>query len=228
MEMKIFSDVFSRFFPPYYSSPPHQNVLAAPKNINIMPKIFYSIFFPFITIRILIINNVFSLRLSSHFIFNSRSRLSSAAVPFITISPENQKVKVGENAALLCAAEGNPAPQLSWTKDENPLKYSKRIHLATDNKTLNIDYVKETDGGLYACVAGNVFGVDEATAQLDVIVDTTNGPPNLIFEPEDLEAIPGTTIELPCGAEGALPIVVSSLFADLTRCSLSRVGFNLT
>lgn len=133
-------------------------------------------------------------------------------VPFITISPENQKVKVGENAVLSCAAEGNPQPVLSWTKDENPLKYSNRIHLATDNKTLNIDFVKDSDSGLYACVAGNVFGVDEATAQLDVI--NSHGPPSLIFEPEDLEAIPGTTIELPCGAEGDAPLIVSFEFTS--------------
>lgn len=145
----------------------------------------------------------------------------SLAVPFITISPENQRAKVGENAVLSCAAEGNPQPVLIWTKDEIQLKYTNRIHLATDNKTLNIDYIKESDSGLYACVAENMLGSDEATAQLDVI--NSHGPPTLVFEPYDLEAIPGTTIELPCGAEGDPPLIVSSCFFLLTVSSGSKL-----
>lgn len=77
------------------------------------------------------------------------------------------------------------------------MKFTSRIYLATDNKTLNIEHIKESDAGLYACIAENILGSDEATAQVDVI--NSHGPPNIIFEPYDLEAIPGTTIELPCG-----------------------------
>lgn len=132
-------------------------------------------------------------------------------------------MKVGENVVLSCAAEGKPDPVIIWTKDEIPLKYTNRIHLATDNKTLNIDYIKDSDSGLYACVAENILGSDEATAQLDVI--NSHGPPSLVFEPYDLEAIPGTTIELPCGAEGDPPLVVSlnSFFIALAVSSESKL-----
>lgn len=108
---------------------------------------------------------------------------------------------------LLCDAESNPEANFFWSKDEHTLKYTNRIYLATDNKTLTIDHIKESDAGLYACIAENILGSDEATAQVDVI--NSYGPPNLIFEPYDLEAIPGTTIELPCGAEGDPPPSVS-------------------
>lgn len=127
-------------------------------------------------------------------------------VPLITISPESQKIKTGTNVALSCDAEGNPEPNIFWSKDDHTLKYSHRVYLATDNKTLNLDHIKESDAGLYVCIAENILGSDEASAQVDVT--NSNGPPNLIFEPEDLEAIPGTTIELPCGAEGDPPPLV--------------------
>jgi hypothetical protein len=116
-------------------------------------------------------------------------------------------VKIGENVILSCNAEGNPEPVLTWTKDEAALKYTNRVRLSSNNRTLNIEFIKESDSGLYACSAENILGADEATAQVDVI--NSHGPPNLIFEPEDLEAIPGTTIELPCGAEGDPPPIVS-------------------
>jgi Immunoglobulin I-set domain len=133
---------------------------------------------------------------------------SLSPVPLITISPEYKKVETGTNVALLCDAEGNPEPSFFWSKDEHTVKFTNRIYLATDNKTLNIDHIKESDAGLYACIAENILGSDEATAQVDVI--NAHGPPNLIFEPFDLEAIPGTTIELPCGAEGNPPPLVNS------------------
>jgi peroxidase len=128
------------------------------------------------------------------------------AVPLITVSPEDKKVDVGTNVVLMCDAEGNPEPFFAWLKDDHTLKYTNRIYLATDNKTLNIDHIKESDAGLYVCSAENILGSDEATARVDVM--NSHGPPTLIYEPYDLEAIPGTTIELPCGAEGDSPPLV--------------------
>lgn len=99
---------------------------------------------------------------------------------------------------------GTPEPIFLWSKDDHVLKYSSRIYLSTDNKTLNIEYIKESDAGLYTCIAENILGSDEASAQVDVV--NSHGPPVLLFEPYDLEAIPGTTIEIPCGAEGGDPL----------------------
>lgn len=105
-----------------------------------------------------------------------------------------------------CDAEGIPEPTIFWLKDDQQLKYTARINLATDNKTLNIDHIKETDAGSYTCVAENILGSYEAHAKVEVI--GLNAPPVLVFEPYDLDAIPGTTIEMPCGAEGDPPPTV--------------------
>jgi peroxidase len=115
------------------------------------------------------------------------------------VDPENKKVKTGTNVVLLCDAEGVPEPVIFWSKNEHPLKYTNRIFLSTDNKTLNIDHIKESDAGVYTCVAENILGADEVSTHVEVL--NSHGPPVLLFEPYDLEAIPGTTIELPCGAE---------------------------
>lgn len=44
------------------------------------------------------------------------------------------------------------------------------------------------------------MGKAEATATITIKKDL--GPPTLIFEPYDIEAISGTTIEMPCQGEG--------------------------
>lgn len=115
--------------------------------------------------------------------------------------------------ALYCDAEGTPEPNIFWLKDENTMKYTSRIYLSTDNKTLNIDHIKESDAGHYVCVAENILGSDEASATVDVI--NPYGPPVLLYEPYDIEAIPGTTIELPCGADGdPIPVVCVFFFCN--------------
>jgi peroxidase len=144
------------------------------------------------------------------------------SVPVITVQPENKKIKSGTNVVLLCDAQGTPEPNFFWSKDDHTLKYSNRIYLATDNKTLNIDHIKESDAGLYACTAENILGSDEAVAQVDVT--SSRGPPVLIFEPYDLEAIPGTSIELPCGAEGDPPPVVSLHYKYISHAHTHTYG----
>lgn len=54
------------------------------------------------------------------------------------------------------------------------------------------------------CVAENALGSDEAATNLDV--SNSNEPPTIIYEPYDIDAIPGSTIELPCQAESDLTV----------------------
>lgn len=135
-------------------------------------------------------------------------------MPEITVHPENKRIKAGSEVVLECDAKGTPEPHFYWSKDEHTLKYTSRIYLSTDNKTLNIDHIKESDAGLYTCIAENILGSDEASAQVDVM--NSHAPPVLLFEPYDLEAIPGTTIELPCGAEGD-PVPVVSVEREINK-----------
>lgn len=64
--------------------------------------------------------------------------------------------------------------------------------------------------GRYICVAENTVGITEAVA--DIKVEITSAPPKLIFEPYDIDALPGTTIELPCQGEGTPPPEVCTMY----------------
>lgn len=55
--------------------------------------------------------------------------------------------------------------------------------------------------GQYTCVAENEAGTARHSA--DIIVQTSIGnAPQLIIEPYDIDALPGSTIEMPCHSEG--------------------------
>ncbi|XP_021697884.1 peroxidasin isoform X1 [Aedes aegypti] len=121
------------------------------------------------------------------------------APPHFTLAPESITTKTGTRVTLECEADGNPLPHIWWKRDGQPLSETNRIYLSDDDIELTIEHVKESDAGSYTCVAENELGSVEATAELAVINDV--GPPSFLFEPYDLEAIEGTTIELPCKAE---------------------------
>ena len=49
-------------------------------------------------------------------------------------------------------------------------------------------------------MAENSYGTSESVANL--VVQNLWGPPQLLIEPYDIDALPRTTIELPCRGEG--------------------------
>ncbi|XP_058835456.1 peroxidasin isoform X2 [Topomyia yanbarensis] len=121
------------------------------------------------------------------------------AAPRFTLVPENVTAKTGAHVTLECEADGNPLPHIWWKRNGQPLVETNRIYLSDDDIELTIEHVKESDSGTYVCVAENELGSAESAAEVAVINDV--GPPKFLFEPYDLEAVEGTTIELPCKAE---------------------------
>ena len=91
----------------------------------------------------------------------------SISAPKVTISPASQlTVKESNTAALSCSASGNPAPQLSWIRVDGSLP-SNRIKVKSDG-LMQIDDVRLEDAGKYKCMARNILGKDENTANLVV------------------------------------------------------------
>ncbi|XP_058178642.1 peroxidasin [Anopheles ziemanni] len=120
------------------------------------------------------------------------------APPRIVLGPENQNVKIGTTLTLECEADGNPLPHIWWKKDGLPVNETSQVFFSDDAIELTIDHVQESDSGTYVCVAENELGIAEVEAEVVVI---NEGPPRFLFEPYDLDAIEGTTIEMPCKAE---------------------------
>lgn len=70
---------------------------------------------------------------------------------------------VGEALDLNCVAEGNPEPQLNWSKDGVVLRGwgpEGSVHFAA---------VRTSDAGRYRCEASNSAGVDAWEVELRVL-----------------------------------------------------------
>ncbi|XP_035785231.1 LOW QUALITY PROTEIN: peroxidasin-like [Anopheles albimanus] len=126
------------------------------------------------------------------------ANLEPEAPPRILLGPENQNVNIGSTLTLECEADGNPLPHLWWKKDGLPVNETNQVYYSDDAIELTVDHVQESDAGTYVCVAENELGIAELEAEV-VVVNV--GPPQFLFEPYDLDAIEGTTIEMPCKAE---------------------------
>lgn len=117
------------------------------------------------------------------------------------VHPANLEVKPGGRAKFECVAEGTPRPKITWFKNNNLLRSSSRINISQDGTVLDITNLKESDAGLYVCEARNSFGYKEVSTRLNV-TEINSNKPKLIFKPYNMDAILGTTIEIPCKAVG--------------------------
>ncbi|KAK5642959.1 hypothetical protein RI129_009126 [Pyrocoelia pectoralis] len=138
---------------------------------------------------------------------NIHGRISATAEllinvpPVFTVHPESFNIQVGQDVKLECVAVGTPVPQISWFKNNERIRTTGRTYITSDGTILEIKNTKASDAGLYVCEARNELGYREASA--NVVVETiVQKPPILIYKPYDIQAILGSTIELPCKGEG--------------------------
>lgn len=74
---------------------------------------------------------------------------------------------------------------------------------------MRIADVKESDSGQYVCRADNTAGEAETTAHVTVLENREKLPPRLLHGPYDMTAPVGTTVELPCRADGEpKPVII--------------------
>ena len=67
---------------------------------------------------------------------------------------------VGAMVTVTCRAEGNPPPEVKWTKGGLPIDTSRRTK-SVYNGTLVIHEGTWSDAGEYRCVATNAVGTEE-------------------------------------------------------------------
>lgn len=81
-------------------------------------------------------------------------------------------MKIGQQVKLECAANGYPAPQISWQKDggsDFPAAQERRMQVVAKDDVFLIINVKLVDMGIYSCTAKNVAGTIAANATLTVL-----------------------------------------------------------
>ena len=74
--------------------------------------------------------------------------------PEIKRGPVSQTVNDSGYLELFCNATGNPPPNITWSKVEDPA-----VQLPSD-KLLKLKNVSKTDSGVYQCRASNGIGSD--------------------------------------------------------------------
>ncbi|CAL7935809.1 unnamed protein product [Xylocopa violacea] len=141
--------------------------------------------------------------------------------------PESQTVAIGEDVTFTCKVEGRPVPNIQWWRNEQRLNEGGRVAIENGGSLLRIFAVKESDSARYVCQAANSNGVAETSADLRV-VDEVYSPPKLTYEPHDMEAEPGTIIEVPCRVDGVPKPVIQwkkdGTTVEGDRFRISRAG----
>ncbi|XP_072443285.1 receptor-type tyrosine-protein phosphatase delta isoform X16 [Chiloscyllium punctatum] len=155
--------------------------------------------------------------------------------PTIDMGPQLKVVERTRTATMLCAASGNPDPEITWFKDFLPVDTSTngRIKQLRSGGTpirgaLQIENSEESDQGKYECVATNSAGT-RYSAPANLYVRVRRVPPRFSIPPTSHEIMPGGSVNITCVAVGSpMPYVKWMLGAeDLTPEDDMPIGRNV-
>ncbi|XP_035493680.1 protein tyrosine phosphatase receptor type Db isoform X15 [Scophthalmus maximus] len=153
--------------------------------------------------------------------------------PTIDMGPQLKVVERSRTATMLCAASGNPDPEITWFKDFLPVNTSNnngRIKQLRSESfgALQIEMSEESDQGKYECVATNSDGTRYSTPA-NLYVRVRRVPPRFSIPPADSEIMPGGNVNITCVAVGSpMPYVKWMLGAeDLTPEDDMPIGRNV-
>ncbi|CAM4599737.1 unnamed protein product [Leuciscus chuanchicus] len=124
--------------------------------------------------------------------------------PTIDMGPQLKVVERTRTTTMLCAASGNPDPEISWFKDFLPVDINSsngRIKQLRSG-ALQIKNSEESDQGKYECVAVNSAGT-RYSAPANLYVRVRRVPPRFSILPTNHEVMPGGSVNLTCVAVGA-------------------------
>nr|XP_060629314.1 receptor-type tyrosine-protein phosphatase F isoform X16 [Anolis sagrei ordinatus] len=124
--------------------------------------------------------------------------------PTIDMGPQLKVVEKARTATMLCAASGNPDPEISWFKDFLPVDTAAsngRIKQLRSG-ALQIENSEESDQGKYECVATNSAGT-RYSAPANLYVRVRRVPPRFSIPPSNHEVMPGGSVNLTCVAVGS-------------------------
>ncbi|XP_043833005.1 receptor-type tyrosine-protein phosphatase S isoform X16 [Dromiciops gliroides] len=163
--------------------------------------------------------------------------------PNIDMGPQLKVVERTRTATMLCAASGNPDPEITWFKDFLPVDPSssngriKQLRSETFESTpirgaLQIESSEETDQGKYECVASNSAGVrysSPANLYVRELREVRRVAPRFSILPVSHEIMPGGNVNITCVAVGSpMPYVKWMQGAeDLTPEDDMPVGRNV-
>ena len=100
------------------------------------------------------------------------SCVSGAADPPVIVEMNSSVEAIeGSHVSLLCGADSNPPPLLTWMRDGTVLREA-----VTESLSLELDEVTPAEDGVYACLAENAYGQDNRTVGLSVMCESPPPP----------------------------------------------------
>nr|XP_047911535.1 receptor-type tyrosine-protein phosphatase delta isoform X2 [Anser cygnoides] len=146
------------------------------------------------------------------------------------MGPQLKVVERTRTATMLCAASGNPDPEITWFKDFLPVDTSNNNGRIKQLRSgaLQIELSEESDQGKYECVATNSAGT-RYSAPANLYVRVRRVPPRFSIPPTNHEIMPGGSVNITCVAVGSpMPYVKWMLGAeDLTPEDDMPIGRNV-
>nr|KAF6470013.1 neuronal cell adhesion molecule [Molossus molossus] len=99
------------------------------------------------------------------------------AAPYWIMAPQNLVLSPGEDGALICRANGNPKPRISWLSNGVPIEIapddpSRKIN----GDTIIFSNVQERSSAVYQCNASNEYGYLLGNAFVNVLAE----PPRIL------------------------------------------------
>ncbi|KAM4728482.1 receptor-type tyrosine-protein phosphatase F isoform 17-T20 [Anableps anableps] len=154
----------------------------------------------------------------------------SHGFPTIDMGPQLKVVEKTRTATMLCAAGGNPDPEITWYKDMLPVDINGsngRIKQLRSG-ALQIENSEESDQGKYECVAMNSAGT-RYSAPANLYVRVRRVPPRFSIPPTNQEVMPGGSVNLTCVAVGSpMPYVKWTMGeVELTKEEEMPLGRNV-
>uniref|UniRef100_A0A8C2DMG7 Receptor-type tyrosine-protein phosphatase F n=1 Tax=Cyprinus carpio TaxID=7962 RepID=A0A8C2DMG7_CYPCA len=149
--------------------------------------------------------------------------------PTIDMGPQLKVVERTRTTTMLCAASGNPDPEITWFKDFLPVDINGNGRIKQlRSGALQIENSQESDQGKYECVATNSAGT-RYSAPANLYVRVRRVPPRFSIPPTNHEVMPGGSVNLTCVAVGAPMPYVKWMAGDveLTKDEEMPVGRNV-
>jgi Immunoglobulin I-set domain len=83
---------------------------------------------------------------------------------------ESSEVDEGESFTFECIVKGSPEPKIEWLKFNSPLKDSPNFKITQNAGKCCLEIVKvsKSDAAVFSCIASNVSGTSQTTANLIV------------------------------------------------------------
>ena len=113
--------------------------------------------------------------------YSEKANITVYVYPAFVVTPEDIVVEAGSSATMKCAAQGVPAPKVSWAKDfgsDFPAARERRIKVNSfqpnDDRLTSVNSfimrsVKGEDMGVYTCTARNPAGTISWNISLSVL-----------------------------------------------------------